>query len=145
MQRPKKPNLQAVRRILRYVRHTSDLGILYEARVQPEIVGFTDADWAGDPSTRRETTGYVFSLGSGAVTWCSKKQPTVALSSTEAEYRAATMAAQECSWLRQLVRDIGEDTNYSVRIHCDNQSASSARFVKAIVSLEVLPSLGRLK
>ncbi|KAL8143673.1 hypothetical protein V2J09_016705 [Rumex salicifolius] len=104
MHTPRKPHLEAVRRIVRYV-------------------GFTDTDWAGDPSTRRSTSGYTFSMGSGVVSWCSKKQPTVALSSTEAEYRATTMAAQECTWLLQLVQDMGQDANYTVGIYCDNQSA----------------------
>lgn len=124
MQNPRKPHLEAVRRILRYVRSTVDYGILYKAGVVPELVGFSDADWAGDPSTRRSTTGYTFSLGSGgAVSWCSKKEPTVALSSTEAEYRAATMAAQECCWLLQLVREVGISVDYPVDVFCDNQSA----------------------
>lgn len=72
-------HMEAVRRILRYIRHRIDFGILYKAGVQPELGGFSDADWAGDPSTRRSTTGYAFSLGSGEIEWCSKKQPTVAL------------------------------------------------------------------
>lgn len=123
MQSPRKPHLEAARRILWYVRSTKDFGILYEAKVKQELVGFTYADWVGDPSRRRSTMGYTFNLGSGAVSWCSKKQPTVALSSIEAEYRAATMAAQECSWLLRVLRDIGIDVNYSVELYCDNQSA----------------------
>ncbi|KAL8153625.1 hypothetical protein V2J09_011385 [Rumex salicifolius] len=123
MQKPRKPHVEVIRRIVRYVRQTVEYGILYEAKVQPEIVGFTDADWAGDPSTRRSTNGYTFSLGSGVVSWCSKNQSTVALSTKKTEYRAATMVAQECTWLLRLVQDLGQDTDYTVGIYCDNQSA----------------------
>ncbi|KAL6311805.1 hypothetical protein AAG906_020916 [Vitis piasezkii] len=100
MQNPKKPHLEAVRRILRHVKGTIDYGLFCSC----------DADYAGDHDTRRSTTGYVFMLGSGAISWCSKRQPTVSLSTTEAEYRAAAMAAQESIGL-------------CVPLYCDNQSA----------------------
>ncbi|WVZ95788.1 hypothetical protein U9M48_041510, partial [Paspalum notatum var. saurae] len=87
------------------------------------MVGYCDADYAGDYGTRRSTTGYSFSLRSGAISWCSKRQPTVALSSTEAEYRSAAMAAQESTWLKQLLKDLHQPTEYQVRISCDNLSS----------------------
>jgi hypothetical protein len=72
----------------------------------PSIVGFCDADWAGDLDTRRSTTGFVFMMESGAVSWGSKLQPTVALSSAEAEYMAACGAVQEAiSSVRQLATE----------------------------------------
>ena len=86
IQNPRKPHLEAVRRILRYVKGTSDFGILYEKGVSCKVVSFCDADYAGDISTRKSTTGYVFSLGSRAISWCSKRQSTVSLLTTEAEY-----------------------------------------------------------
>ncbi|XP_058114372.1 secreted RxLR effector protein 161-like [Magnolia sinica] len=95
MQIPKKPHLEAVRRILRYVKGTIDLGLLYKKVGVCKIVGYCDANYDGDHDTRRSTTGYVFNLGSGAISWCNKRQPTVFLSTTKAEYRAMTMAAQE--------------------------------------------------
>ena len=63
------------------------------------LVGFTDLDWAGDPDDLKSTAGYVFSLGSGLVTWASKKQQALSLSSVEAEYQAAVNASQEALWL----------------------------------------------
>lgn len=69
---------------------------------------------------------FVFGFGCSlhnTLGWCNKKEPTVALSSTEAEYRAATMATQECFWLLQQIREVGEDADYSVDIQCNNQSA----------------------
>ncbi|KAL0462187.1 UNVERIFIED_CONTAM: putative mitochondrial protein [Sesamum latifolium] len=95
MQNPKKSHLEAVRRILRYVKSILDYGIMFKKDEDCKLVGYCDADYAGDHDTRRSTTSYVFMLGSGAVSWCSKRQPTVSLSTIEAEYRAAAMAAQE--------------------------------------------------
>uniref|UniRef100_A0A2N9HY47 Integrase catalytic domain-containing protein n=1 Tax=Fagus sylvatica TaxID=28930 RepID=A0A2N9HY47_FAGSY len=123
MQNPKKPHLEAVRRILRYVKSTIDYGLLYKKGEDCKLVGYCDADYAGDHDTRRSTTGYVFKLGSGTISWCSKRQPTVSLSTTEAEYRAAAMAAQESTWLMQLMRDLHQPIDYAVSLHCDNQSA----------------------
>ena len=71
------------------------------------LVGFTDSDWAGDPDDRKSTAGYVFSLGSGPVTWACKKQQALALSSAEAEYQAAVNASQEALWLRQILSEFG--------------------------------------
>ena len=71
------------------------------------VHGYTDADWAGSISDRRSTSEFMFSLGSAAISWSIKKQPTVALSSTEAEYRGAAMAACEVAWLQKLLTDLG--------------------------------------
>ncbi|KAA0047147.1 putative mitochondrial protein [Cucumis melo var. makuwa] len=95
MQKPKKPHLEVVQRVLRYLRGTTKYGILYKKGQDCKLEGFCDADYAGDHDTRRSTTRYFFKLGCGAASLCSKRQPSVALSTTEAKYRAAPMAAQE--------------------------------------------------
>ncbi|BFG28414.1 hypothetical protein CerSpe_146880 [Prunus speciosa] len=123
MQNPKKSHLDAVRRILRYVKSTIDYGHLYKKGEDCKLIGYCDADYAGDHDTRRSTTGYVFKLGSGTISWCSKRQPTVSFSTTEAEYRAAAMAAQEITWLTQLMNDLHQLVDYSVSLYYDNQSA----------------------
>jgi hypothetical protein len=87
--------LDAVKRILRYIKHTLQCGIFYEAKSQLQLHGYTYADRAGNVSDKRSTSGFMFSFGSGAISWSNKKQPTVALSSTEAKYRGATIAACE--------------------------------------------------
>ena len=99
MQNPKKPHLEVVQRILRYVKSTLDYGVFYKRSEDCKLVGYCDADYAGDLDTHLSTTGYVFSLGSRAVSWCNKRKPIVSLSTTEDEYKTATMAAQESSWL----------------------------------------------
>ncbi|KAH9723693.1 hypothetical protein KPL70_007207 [Citrus sinensis] len=123
MQNPKKSHLEAVRRVLRYVKSTIDYGLLYKKGGNCKLVGYCDADYAGDHDTRRSTTGYMFTLGSGTISWCSKRQPTVSLSTTEVEYRAAVMAAQESTWLIQLMNDLHQPVDYAVLLYCDNQSA----------------------
>jgi hypothetical protein len=116
----------AAKRVLRYLQGTKDLSLVYEASSKddygkPSIVGFSDADWGGDLETRRSTTGYLFKLGSGAVSWASKLQPTVALSSAEAEYLAVCAAVQEAIHLRQLMKDIGYTQGQPTVIFEDNQ------------------------
>ena len=108
MQVPRKPHLDAARRVLCYAKSTLNYGLFYAYGVDVEVFGYSDADWAGLAYDRRSIiSGYVFSLGSGAVSWSSKKQPTVALSSTEAEYRGAAMATCEIAWLLKLFAGFG--------------------------------------
>ncbi|XP_016574059.1 secreted RxLR effector protein 161-like [Capsicum annuum] len=106
MRNPKKSHLEGVRRIFRYVKSTLGYGILYKKGEDCKLCGYCDADYAGDHDTRHSTTGYVFMLASGEISWCNKRKTTVSLSTTEAEYRAATVAAQESTWLVQLMKDL---------------------------------------
>ncbi|KAK2965995.1 hypothetical protein RJ640_012350 [Escallonia rubra] len=119
----KTPSFGSGKRILRYVKGTLDYGLLYKRCDNFVLSGFTDADWAGDTNDRHSTSGYCFNTGSAAVSWCSKKQNIVVLSSTEAEYVAATMATQECVWLKRLIGDMFCEVDYAVQIKCDNESA----------------------
>lgn len=80
-------------------------------------------DWAGDVDTRRSTSGYVFQIGSSTVSWSSRKQATVAKSSTEAEYVALSSATQEAVWLRRLMEDLGRQMDAPTTIYEDNQGA----------------------
>ncbi|XP_048226863.1 uncharacterized mitochondrial protein AtMg00810-like [Ricinus communis] len=123
MDKPRESHLIAAKRILRYVKSTLNFGLLYKQHASFLLTGFVDADWAGDVNDRRSTTGYCFNTGSTAVSWCSKKQTTVALSSCEAEYVAAHMATQECIWLKRLIQEIFSVLDYPVPIHYDNESA----------------------
>jgi len=123
MQVPWKPHLDGVRHTLRYVSATVDYGLFYEASTELQVHGYIDADWVGSISDRRSISGFMFSFGSVAVTWISKKQPTVALSSTEAEYRGAAMATCEVAWLRKLLGDLGLHVDIQVVIYCDNLSS----------------------
>ena len=86
------------------------------------LVGYCDADYAGDVDTRRSTTGYVFLMFGGAVSWSSRLQPTVAASTVEAEYLSAAQAVKEALWFRKLGGDLELDLG-TVQIYCDNQGA----------------------
>ena len=112
---------QAAKGVLRYLVGTTDYGITYGLN-SSGLVGYCDADYAGDIDTRRSTSGYVFMLHGGAISWQSKRQQTVAASTTEAEYMAAGAAVKEGLWLRKLFMDFGLDTS-TVSIMADNQSA----------------------
>jgi hypothetical protein len=107
-------------------RGTVQFGIHYSSGGTPLLVGFTDSDWAGDPDDRKSTAGYVFNLGSGPVTWACKKQQAIALSSVEAEYRAAVNASQEALWLRQILSEFGFQHHHPTSLWCDNQVPSSS-------------------
>jgi len=126
MSKPGKEHWTAVKRVFRYLRGTSDHGLCYQGRPGLDRVldihGFVDADWAGDLDQRRSTSGYVFNLFGGAVSWMSKKQSVVALSTTEAEYMAATHASKEAVWLQRLCSSMGL-VQGAIRIDCDSQSA----------------------
>uniref|UniRef100_A0A3Q7J734 Reverse transcriptase Ty1/copia-type domain-containing protein n=1 Tax=Solanum lycopersicum TaxID=4081 RepID=A0A3Q7J734_SOLLC len=97
---------QAVKRIFPDLRGTSDVGLIYGGDTQCLVTGYSDSDYAGDVDTRRSMTGYVFTLGGSVVSWKATLQPTVTLSTTEAEYMALTEAAKEGIWLKGL------DTEY---------------------------------
>ena len=111
---------KAVKRILRYLQGTSDWGILFDPK-DDTLVGYSDADWAGDIDSRRSTTGYLFTIGGVPVSWKSKKQATVALSTAEAEYMALSAATQEVSWLRKFLANFNFSLSESTVIFEDNQ------------------------
>lgn len=123
MDNPNQQHIGALKRILRYLNHSKTMVITYGSNELGDLIGFTDADFARDIDTRRSTTGYVFMLGNGAITWKSKRQKTVALSTTEAEYMAACDGAREAVWLRQLMKDVGYEQERPTTMNIDNQSA----------------------
>ena len=112
----------AAKRILRYLKGTASLGLTFHGTSAPIILGFADSDWAGDLDKRRSCTGFCFAIGSGAIAWRSRLQPTVALSSAEAEYMAVTDAATNAIWLRRLLTSLGFPQSKPTDIRQDNQA-----------------------
>ncbi|KAJ9522908.1 hypothetical protein QJQ45_023697 [Haematococcus lacustris] len=123
MSAPTKEHWRVLRGVLRYVADTAAMGLMYGASAG--LVGFCDADFAGDTDTRRSTTGHVFMLHGGAVSWSSRRQPTVAASTTESEYMACSAAGKEGLWLRGVLADLslGLAVVQPVTIMCDNEAA----------------------
>jgi len=99
---PTKAHMAAVKRIFSYLRGTIDLHLTFCGKLT-DLVGYSDSDWGGGTITHRSTAGFVFNFGSGAIIWSSKWQPTIALSTSEAEYQSQTYAAKEALWLRSLL------------------------------------------
>lgn len=120
---PTKQYWTAVKRILRYLKGTQNHGLLYTKNDHKNCVGYSDADWAGDVNDRKSTSGYLFKMSGAPVSWKSKKQACVALSTTEAEYMALSSAAQEATWIRQLTKDLQNAQVKPTVIHEDNQAA----------------------
>lgn len=122
LENPTETHVTAVKRILKYVKSTIDYGIKFDSHVSLDLDGFSDADYAGDKVTRRSTSGHVFLFGSGVISWCSERQKSVSLSTTESEYIAASGGVKELVWLQRLLREIlGKDVGTDFNM--DNQSA----------------------
>jgi len=115
-------HVAAVKRILRYLRGTMDVGLNYEAKEDINLLGFVDSDHAGDHATRRSTTGYIFEINGSAITWSSKQQSIVALSTCEAEFIAMAETTKEALWLRTFMCELGFSKK-TLQMYADNQGA----------------------
>ena len=123
MAAPRSPHYAAVLRILRYLKDTIFDGLWFSSHSSLTLQAYSDADWAGDATSRRSTIGYCFLLGDSFISWRSKKQTVVACSSTEAEYRALAATTAELIWLCWLLQDLGVDCSTVTKLHSDNRSA----------------------
>jgi len=121
--RPTQSHLDGITQAYAYINGTPQVGITY-TKQEPSLHGYVDADWAGCPDTRRSTTGYIFTLAGGPVSWSSGLQKVVALSTCEAEYIALSEAVKEAIWIRNFINNLGVGITFdSVPIHVDNESA----------------------
>ena len=137
MQAPTQRHMQAAERVFRYLAGTKGLGLVFGSRnggtvgdsrgrrtqVQVDVCAFSDSDWANDKGDRRSVTGWVAKLNGDPVSWSSKKQRVVALSTCEAELYAESAAIQEVLWLRGLMEELGLHTQTGSTVYGDNQSA----------------------
>jgi hypothetical protein len=120
---PQQAHLRGVKQILRYIKGTSNLGLFYKRKSGLELTGYTDADWGGNLNQRKSTRAYLFTINGTPITWCTKKQTCVALSSTESEYRSLVEATKEAIWIKGLYSELGLRKKGPIHIFCDNQSA----------------------
>lgn len=123
MESPTEIHLLAAKRILRYLQGTKDFVLFYKKGEKSDLIGFTDSDYARDQDDRRSISCYVFMLGTGAVSWSSKKQSIVTLSSTEAEFVAATTCACQAVWLRRILEELKFKQEKATTIFCVNNSS----------------------
>lgn len=123
MQEPKESHGASLKQVLRYLRGTCSFGLFFKRTNKVYLLGYSDSSYNVDVDDGKSTTGHIFYLGESPITWCSQKQETVALSSCEAEFMAATEAAKQAIWLQELLAEVtgGECEKVTVRI--DNKSA----------------------
>ena len=114
---------KASKRLLRYVNGTKGFGILYSSSESFILTRYTDSDWDGSVDDQKSTSGYVFHLGSGAVSWASKKKPIVALSTAEAKYVATIVATCQAIWMRMMLRYLCHEKDNGATIYCGKSSA----------------------
>ena len=121
MKDPGRVHWAAVKRVICYLKGTKNVKLTYGA-IRTGFCGYADSDW-GSQRDWHSISGYVYTLDGGAISWSSKKQAVVSLSSTEAEYVAATHAAKEALWYRQFFREVSRPLSKPVLIYSDNQGA----------------------
>uniref|UniRef100_A0A2N9G9A2 Integrase catalytic domain-containing protein n=1 Tax=Fagus sylvatica TaxID=28930 RepID=A0A2N9G9A2_FAGSY len=135
MHTPTTDHWSFVKRLLRYLCGTINEGLQIHRKSPLNLHAYSDADWAGDKDDFSSTSAYVIYLGRNPVSWSSKKQKTIARSSTEAEYRSVANAAAELNWLCYLLTDLGVQLPYCPVLYCDNVGATQA-LLQSCVSLQ---------
>ena len=123
MEEPIYLHWKALKQVLRYIQGTVSLGLFYSKTEDYKLVGYSDNDWCGDIGNRKSTSGYVFFMGNTTLTWLSKKQPIVTLSTCEAEYVAASWCVCHAIWLRNLLSKMELKQRGATIIQVDNKSA----------------------
>ncbi|KAK1564465.1 hypothetical protein Q3G72_003838 [Acer saccharum] len=119
---PKESHLSSVKRVIRFVNGTSNYGIWYSFDTNPSLVGYSDADWAGNCDDRKSTSGGCFFLGNNLVSWFCKKQNSISLSTAKAEYIAAGSGCTQLIWMKQMLVDYGFNQG-TLTLFCDNMNA----------------------
>ncbi|XP_022032108.1 uncharacterized mitochondrial protein AtMg00810-like [Helianthus annuus] len=123
MHAPKTEHWNALKRIIRYIQGTSSLGLVLGPSSGPNLLAYTDVDWAGCPDTRCSTSGYCVYYGDNLISWSSKRQPTISRSSAEPEYRGVANVVAEICWMRNLLLELHCPLTRATVVYCDNVSA----------------------
>lgn len=123
MQRPCMSHYSAALRVLRYLRTDPSQGIFLNAHPSFDLLAFCDANWAACRDSRRSVSGFFITLGGAPISWKSKKQISVSMSSAEAEYRSMRRVTAEITWLVRLLADLSASPTLPVPVHSDSQAA----------------------
>ena len=123
MQEPREHHMKAIKQVIRYIKGTKDYGITYKRQGGCKITGYSDSSYGVNTDQGKGTTGIVFYFGESPITWSTQKQPTVALSSCESEFMAATTAACQALWLQRLLSELTGWKQERINLYVDNVSA----------------------
>lgn len=123
MDKPRVPHLEAVYRVLCYVKHTPRRGIVFPVGSTIQLNAYCDGDWARCRDAWRSVTGYCIFLRISLISWKTKKQSTVSRSSAEAEYRSMAITCCEITWIKYVLHDLGIIQPHPANLYCDNQAA----------------------
>ena len=123
MSKPYSDHMAAAKRVLRYVKGTTDYGLVYKSDKESRVIGFCDSNYAGDQDDRKSTSGYIFFFGSNPIAWNCSKQKVVALSSCEAEYISSTSAVCQGVWMSRFMHELMEEFIENFDLCIDNKSA----------------------
>ena len=118
---PRARDLNEALKVIKYLKHTQNYQLNFSADEDISLKAYTDADWASNPMDRKSTSGYIFLLGQSSISWTSKKQSCVALSTTESEFIAASLCCTECQWIQNLLKDSHITVESPTIIYEDNQ------------------------
>jgi hypothetical protein len=125
MHSPREPHMEAIYRIFRYLKSSPGKGLLFSQHDHFKIEAYTDTNWVSSIMDRRSTSSYCTFVRGNLVTWWSKKQSMVARSSAKAEFRAIAQGVCKTLWLKILLKELGFDSNDSMRLYCNNKTAIS--------------------
>lgn len=109
--------------VLRYLQGTKNYRLRYQGASNDGLLSYSDSDYAEDRDDRHSTTGFVFLMAGGAISWASRRQPTISVSSTEAEYKAASDTCRQLTWLRTFGSELGDDISRPTPLCVDNQGS----------------------
>ena len=116
---PKESHMTALKRIIKYVKTTAEFGVWYSKDTSDVLAGYFDADWAGNVNDRKSTLGGCFYMGNNLVSWITKKQNSISLSTVEAEYIATGSCCTQLLWMQKLLHDYGICQEH-LTVYCDN-------------------------
>lgn len=122
LQSPREPHLKAAYHVLRYLKADPCLGIFLSNSTDCSVTAYCDSNWASCPDSRKSVSGYIVLMGDSPISWKSKKQTTISLSSAEVEYRAVRKVVGELVWLERLLTELHQPCNLPVSVFCDSQA-----------------------